>query len=160
MNKIYIHYGHSSFDPNQFIDVGNNPDDLCDGRKPHSGLWGTDIESKHSWKEAILSDNETAEKEGWRLSKYFKFTLKETSNIMTLKNENDFISLFMPYFISFKQDFTKIPILNYVVNWRKLAKNYDAIEAYTGSNEILKSALYGWDCDSICVFHKEVIVLL
>ena len=90
----------------------------------------------------------------------FNFALKENANILTISNEDEFCNLLNPYISNLKYNLTSIPVANFTVDWKRLAEDYDAIEVYAGSNEFLSSILYGWDCDSICVFHKEVIVLL
>lgn len=72
----------------------------------------------------------------------------------------DFDQLMKPYIISFNFNCNSIPVFNYAVDWKKLAIDYDGIEVYAGSSEILKSLFYGWECDSICIFHEEAIVLL
>jgi len=160
MEKIFIHYGHSIFDPNQFVDISLNDESLCNGRKPRNGLWGTDIESYHGWKEVLLSDLAIMRNEKWRLEKSFIFTLNESTKLLAIKKEEDFINLLFPYFRNTEIDFSSIPIIKYQVDWKKVAEDYDAIEVYAGSNEILKAIFYGWECDSICVFHKKNILII
>lgn len=159
MNKIYIHYGHSSFDPSKFIDVRDNTEYLCDGRKPHSGLWGTWVDSNYGWKEILQSDKEIFRNEGWRLGEFFTFSLQRDAKIISIHNEENFNRLLHPFFSEYKIDYTKALEAQFKIFWEKMAEQYDAIEVDAGSNTYLHMAFKGWECDSICVFHKEVIIL-
>ena len=160
MGKVYIHYGHTAYDPELFIDIDVNSEVLCDGRKPINGLWWTSAESKHGWKELILSDSEIYINEKWRLEKSFRFTLADDAKVLLIQDEDDFINVLQQYMLNKRIDYCSVPVLKYEINWTKLATDFDAIEAYAGSNEFLNTALYGWDCDSICVFHKMSLIII
>lgn len=53
-----------------------------------------------------------------------------------------------------------VPRVNFDVDWRRVASDYDGIEVMAGSDSELNFSFKGWDCDSICVFAKQVIVLV
>jgi len=48
----------------------------------------------------------------------------------------------------------------YHKNWDKIFSSYDGMYVAAGSSEILYYQFYGWDCDSICIFNKNIIIPL
>ena len=160
MKKKYIHYGHSSFDSARFIDPVENEETLCEGRKPRHGLWGSNIESEYGWKEVIHSDREIERKEKWRLEKSFTFMLSDHSRILNIDNIDDAIKLFDQYGEDENLNNSSVSIINRKINWKNVAKDYDAIELKAGCNRDLRELFRGWECDSICVFHKNVIEII
>jgi len=100
------------------------------------------------------------------LEKYFIFTLAFNANILQIDNKDDLIAL--P-----KAD---SPIVNgkefptSIMPWvlldfeKLLADGVDAIQLNMSSdtaskyNDSLYQTLYGWDCDSLLVMNRDVII--
>ena len=79
--QIYIHYGATEFDPEKGFPIENNKGWI----KPKGGLWASRINATRSWKDwcEVEDFRECTEK----LS--FKFTIKNGSNIVTIKSLED-----------------------------------------------------------------------
>ena len=83
--KNYIHYGHTKFDKDLFTKIKN----VDCSTKPRGGLWASDINSKHGWKE-WCNENEfrDCDKEN-----SFTFTLSDDAKILYIEYVNDLQSL-------------------------------------------------------------------
>ena len=83
--KNYIHYGHTKFDKDLFTKIKN----VDCNTKPRGGLWASDINSKHGWKE-WCNENEfrDCDKEN-----SFTFTLSDDAKILYIESVNDLESL-------------------------------------------------------------------
>ena len=148
--KTYIHYGSKQFDKERFVPIQN-----CYPRnKPIGGLWASEIGAQYGWKQ--WCEGEQYRTEHYTDDNCFKFRLDENSNILTLKCVDDVKS--MPTLgekdiCGYKPDFEKI-----------MSLGYDAID-YRLSDEVgafafdsLYWCLYGWDCDSILILNKDIII--
>ena len=51
--KNYIHYGHTKFDKSVFNKIKN----VDCSTKPKGGLWASDVESEHGWKNGAMKMN-------------------------------------------------------------------------------------------------------
>jgi len=149
---IYIHYGASKYDPNKFNPIRSNPVLL----KPDGGLWASPIGAKLGWKDWYEGNDFRVE----RLEDSFQFTLSSNANIINLYSADQLHNL-----PKAKQEF--MPILNSWVylDFEKLKDDgVDAVQVNISDDiteerkEGLYWKLYGWDCDSILVLNKEVII--
>jgi len=139
--KKYIHYGHNIFDKNKFEEIQN--DNFV---KPEGGLWACDINAEYSWKnwndkEKFVDCNE---------DNSFVFTIKDNARTLLIENSEQLKVL--PQLKSTTR-------FNIFLDFEKLAKDYDAIEVLAGTGKGLYMALYGWDCDSILIMNKDIIIL-
>ena len=144
----YIHYGSSKYEALKFIPIKNEPIEV----KPQGGLWASAVDSQFGWKDwcektAIFPE---------RLYESFLFTLKEDTNILYINSRNDMDGLprnktlelsFETELIWISLDFEKI-----------LADGIDAIQLNLSNDDDLYFVLYGWDCDSILIMNKDIIV--
>lgn len=153
----YIHYGHTRFDRNAFTQVQNErmfP-------KPIGGLWASPIDSPWGWKDWC----EAEQFKECREENNFTFTLSDDAKILRIYDVDDLKDLpevEIPPKFRFCCDLylTK----RYYLDFEKLSKEYDGMEVYIateedGRNGNLYYALYGWDCNSICIFNPDIIVL-
>ena len=151
MSAVYIHYGSTEYDSSKFQPI-KNKDILC---KPEGGLWGSPVGCAYGWKEWCESSQFTECNE----SNSFKFGISDNANILRISSVSDLDGLprFEKQFISFSSwivlDFEKM-----------LLDGVDAIELNISGDEsedaldCLYFKLYGWDCDSVLVMNKDVII--
>ena len=141
-DKIYIHYGHATFDPNLFKPIQN---EQC-WVKPRGGLWASPVDAKRGWKDWCESGEfrECIEENS------FRFTLPE-ANIFHINSSEDLIMLPLIY----NSSLSSICIL---IDFEKCIElGYDAIELNLSADRRLYWQLYGWDCDSILVMNPDKI---
>lgn len=136
---VYIHYGSKKFNKNLFQEIKNIP-----FVKPEGGLWASRINAERGWKQWTEDNNYMTDR--YRKDNCFKFKLKESAKILTLKTKTDLKKL--P-----KNIIPTFPIDNWL-DFEELKKKYDAIEVFIDE---LYWDLYGWDCDSILILNKEVV---
>ena len=142
---IFIHYGSDKYDPAKFCPIKRH-EFLS---KPVGGLWGSPVDAEYGWKDwcehngliHLLRDSS------------FKFRLSDTAKILYIRSVDDLVELpvindedmlFAPH-IWIRLDFEQL-----------LSDGIDAIQINMGGELYFK--LYGWDCDSILVMNKDVII--
>ena len=150
MSRVYIHYGSKKFDTERFTPIKN-----CYPRnKPIGGLWASEVGARYSWKRWCESENYRTHH--YRADNYFKFTIAENAKILTLLCADDVKSMPMlgkAGVVDYQPDFEEI-----------MSLGYDAID-YRLSDEVgafafdsLYWCLYGWDCDSILILNKDIVI--
>jgi hypothetical protein len=153
MSKEYIHYGHSSFDPNLFCEIRND----WAWTKPHGGLWASPLEARLGWADWCSREDHGVEK----LEECFRFTLTDDAKVLHIYNAKQLDELPQQ-----NQDHWKWVCLDF----EKLrADGWDAVEVHMSEETSpitdyifgrgLFWHLYGWDCDSILIMNSEVIVV-
>lgn len=131
--------------------------------KPEGGLWGCRDDSWKNWCE----DND------YPCSiNYFEWSLKPGAKVYTIDSEDDFIYLLKNYSAE-EKDYNGNP--TYIIDFLKLANDYDAVELTpAGNNKLhfsitsndpelqdprykraLSITLNAWDIPSICVFRPK-----
>lgn len=141
-DKIYIHYGHTTFDPNLFNPIQN---EQC-WVKPRGGLWASPIDAKLGWKD-------WCEREEFREcieENSFRFTLPE-ANIFVIDSVDKLKEL--PTIV----DPVWSPICTLIDFEKCIELGYDAIELNLSADGRLYWELYGWDCDSILIMNPDKI---
>lgn len=138
----YIHYGSNCFDPSKFVEIKNEKY----FNKPRGELWASNIESEFGWKNWC----EREEFCTYSLDNSFVFELSTNARV---------------YEINTKEDIEKMPLQSEqfstmlkAIDFEALSNDYDVIKFNYDKNPSLYWDLYGWDCDSILVLNKEVIV--
>ena len=145
--KNYIHYGHTKFDKSVFNKIKN----VDCSTKPKGGLWASDVESEHGWKEWCNENKfRDCDKEN-----SFTFTLSDDAKILYIESVNDLESL-----PKGKDKFGLNFSSWYLLDFEKLAETYDAVEVSISSDFDLYYKLYGWDCDSIVIMNPDIVVEL
>ena len=158
MGDVYIHYGANQYDPEKFKAIKNRP--LF--AKPEGGLWGSPENAPYGWKQWCEDQDFHTD----RLEKYFRFTLAPHANILQINNSGDLTAL--PKAEPLEINGIELPVS--VMPWMLLdfeklvADGVDGIQVNmskdtaTSYNDSLYRALYCWDCDSILIMSKEVII--
>lgn len=147
-NTIYRHYGNSGFDEQKFVPVKNRPFD----RKPLGCFWACPKDSENSWEEYCLSNGYQLEK----LEEHFDFQLEETARVLEIKTGYDLRNLPNKYFIS-NSEVPLICDLKYLLDFEKIATDYDALYVEINGSNSLYWDIYGWDVDTLCIFNPNVI---
>lgn len=142
-NTIYIHYGHSSYNKSEFTPIRN----VIDFTKPRGGLWASPIDAPYGWRQ-------WCEQEEFRKCKEresFKFTLSPTAKILHIRSIED--CEFIPTLKSSNR------LRWFCPNYEKLMKGgFDGVEVHISDDYNLYYKLYGWDCDSIVIMNKDIVV--
>lgn len=156
MNKsfVYITYGKSKYDPQKFNEVRNIP--LLG--KPIGGLWASPIDTPFGWKQWC----EDTKYNDCDLTRSFCFTLRENVNVIQLNSVEDCRHLPMAQLDPIFQPLTEYHIYP---DFEKLkADGVDAVQFNLSADQSgniidgMYSVLFGWDCDSILILNKDVIV--
>ena len=152
MGIVYVHYGSKHFDPLRFMPIKNK--EL--GTKPEGGLWASPLGCKYGWKEW----NDNSKFSDCNDDNSFQFTLKDNTKILQINSIDDLVTL--------PKASSIIPAPSFwtILDYEKLVENgVDAIQVNM-SNDIsaditngLYFQLYGWDCDSMLIMNKEVILI-
>lgn len=142
----FRHYGNEEWDSTKFVEPKNC--DSCWCIKPNGGLWASPVESKWGWKDWCDSEDFR------ECITYFDFSLKPGASV---------------YVIDSYQDLEKFKYINpgfheflCSIDFESAKTEYDAIlltdkgEQETRLSQPL--SLYGWDCESLLVLNKDVIV--
>lgn len=148
----YIHYGTSSFNPDEFQPIKNRK---WAAVKPIGGMWASPVNAKWGWKQWCTSE------EFWldKLDSSFEFNLSNDARVFHVKSVKDLEKL--PEWQG------QLKSTWYCIDFEKAMKKYDAIELHL-SDEVsddyddyldsLYFRLYGWDCDSILIMNPEIIM--
>ena len=147
---MYIHYDSSQYNPDMFKPIKNK--ELM--TKPTGGLWGSPVGCEYGWKE-WCDDNSFRD---CTEDNSFQFSLHHDANILQINSVADLDRL--P-----KVD-NIYPMSWVLLDFEKLLENgIDAIQLNLSNDtdkhcleEGLYFKLYGWDCDSILVMNKDVVV--
>ena len=158
MGAVYIHYGANHYDPEKFKPIKNHLLFV----KPEGGMWGSLKDASYGWKEWCNDQDFHTEK----LEAHFRFTLAPHANILQINSKEDLVELpkVKPPEVNGKEFPTSIMPWVLLDFEKLLADGVDAIQVNmsndtaTRYNDRLYQALYGWDCDSILIMNKDVII--
>ena len=121
--------------------------------KIEKAFWGSPVNANYGWKQ-WCEDNEFRID---RLEQSFRWTLKPEAKILYVKDLEDLQK------VPFIKD--NESVLSLYIDFESIIKNYDAMEIcmdkyYFGHTFISEEelAFNTWDCDSIMVFNREMIV--
>lgn len=147
-DKVYIHYGATSFDIDKFIEPQYSSEwDF----KPVNGLWAsedTDDEEVYTWRQWCENENFCLH----RLNYYFRFKLSENAKPFIIKDkeviESQFIYNRSDSFIG-----------KHRIRFKELLKHgYTHIEFH--ENGWTHWHFYAWDCDCILIIDPSIIIPL
>jgi len=140
----YIHYGHDKFDKNLFKEIKNRKMFV----KPSGGLWASNNNYEISWKKWCINEGFKTDS----LKLFFEFKLSQNSKILIIDNADKLYKL---------PKIKKTFVWSIFIDFEKLKKDYDAIEVFISKDhDRLYWDLYGWDCDSILIMNKDIIIPL
>ena len=161
MKTRYIHYGASEFHKELMLPISNRPMFV----KPYGGLWASPVDSPRSWYDWCMGNN-------WgknELEESFSFALTDNAKILHLFSVKQLEGLPRAKAASKDLEFLYDHDLMVYLDFEAMEKEYDGIELHLseenwddieGFGSGLYYKLYGWDCDSILLFHDDVIQLL
>lgn len=146
----YIHYGSNKFYPSLFISPSNTTGLR---NKPIGGLWASRTDAKSGWKDWCIQENFVDCDE----ENSFRFFISENAKV---------------FHIYCKEDVEKLPMqpqscdLHLLPDFEKLIDlGYDAVEYHLSEEKPVEKytdsiyyLLYGWDCDSILILNKDIII--
>lgn len=138
----YIHYGTTKFNPYLFAKIVNIPHRT----KPDNGFWASPVN------ENLFTWEKWCKVEGFcecNPEKSITFHLAENARILYMTCKEDLDAVPDQYKLYDKG----ITILDF----EALQGEYDAVEAYAGSDGYINSHLYTWDCDSILIMNPKII---
>lgn len=144
METKYIHYGHTNFYSDKFEKITNRPYFLS---KPHGGFWASDVNAKFGWKD-------------WCAQEHFRECVLENSVTFRLSDNANILHVRSQFDIA-RMERMKPEIYNRCCpDFEKMKRmGIDAIELHLSECWDLYFELYGWDCDSILVMNKDVIMI-
>lgn len=148
--KEYIHYGATTL--HKIEPIKNRPYFT----KPEGGLWASPVDAEFGWKEWCERENFRKNSE----DNAFRFRVKNPSKIIHIRDVKDLEKLPMQ-----KSKFGLKDSLTMVLDFEKIQKDYDGIELHLSEEKLTRETfcnglyfkLYGWDCDSILIFHENAI---
>lgn len=145
--NIYIHYGNTRFDKNLFKPIKN--DFFI---KPNGGLWASPIDAKYGWKDW----NEDSNYIKCREDNCFRFRLKDNARVCVINKLEDLALLPLNKMMAI-YDFMGEREYKFLDFEQIVTLGYDAILENLSNDNRLYWALYGWDCDSLLVFNKDIV---
>lgn len=153
--KLYIHYGNNTFNTNIFSPISNSSF-TWNKPYPYTGFWASPLFSKASLF-TFCGENGMKDK----LDGSFIFTITEKSNILKIKNSVDLDEFKKSNYIIPLSESSSILYPNVIgIDFEKMiCDGYDGIEVFWRKHAI-KSAFWGWDCDTLLIFNPEIIVEL
>ena len=157
--KTYITYGKGNkFDKDKLPKVEDLKIELSCLNKVRKTLWGSPVDANYGWKEwcedngfhtELLTDDNS-----------FKWTLKPEARILYIEDLGDLEKV--PFITKNEYAFMET-----YIDFESIIKSYDAMEIcmdehYIGHMFVSKEeiAFNSWDCDSIMVFNREMIIPL
>ena len=151
MSNIYIHHGASQYDPSKFKAVKN----MLAFTKPEGGLWASPVDAPFGWAERYTMVNQVD-----TLDNNFRFMLTDDANVLYINSADDLIDL-----PKIQSEFPLPSMFTFLDFEQLLESGIDAIQVNMSNEsevgewgEGLYWRLYGWDCDSILVMNKEIVV--
>lgn len=143
MLPTFIHYGADKFNFEAFQPPRNYLP-----TKPIGGLWCSPVGDEfYSWLE-WCKDNEYP----CIVNLALKFQLPNTARVLTVETDEDYDLLFANYgnvtlsFSPFK-----------MIDWIKVAQDYDSVYVLISKNRSLYWKLYGWDCDTLWICNPQIM---
>ena len=140
--KKYIHYGPEPFDRDLIEPIRNRQYFT----KPWGGLWASPVDAEFGWKQWCEQENFARH----RFGHSFIFTLSPEAKVLTISSSLDLHDLPLAgdsLLDEVQLDFEEL-----------VRQGYDAVELELSRDGKLYWALYGWDCDSIVILNRDVIV--
>lgn len=153
---IYTHYGHTKFEPETFEPIKNRQM----FNKPWGGFWASPNDAEFGWKQW----NEREQFAETRDDNKIEFTLKPNTRVLELHSVKDAEEMIQKYKAPMPPEFDYLSQLGFGgsmlinIDFEAIARDYDAIEYFISDDFGLYNTLYGWDCDSILILNKDVVV--
>lgn len=187
MSKTYIWYGKDEFSMDKIKPIDVELTKRLKFLKPKGGgVWASPTRTTMSWKKWCEEEMFALDKFKYKQ----RFKLSEDARILTITAPTEFIRFMDKYTEQRKyssETFVKIKLKNDIqaytydkgklkfdllldiayhcnnleLNIEKLLADYDGMEVRHGQQySLMHTLLDTWDCDSICVWNKDVINLI
>lgn len=146
-SRVYIHYGSPAWDPERWRSIEDRPYE----NKPSGGLWASAEDTEFGWADWCAKIERYRE----TLKESFTFQLDENANVLVLASVDDLAKLpEEPDFLGRTGGLCKN------IQFSKLLdEGVDVIDFRLSEDPDLYFEMYGWDCDSVLVLNKDVIVV-
>lgn len=146
-DTVFTTYGRPEFKPEYFRPIINRPQ----WNKPTGGLWASVDGSPDSWKEWVLGENFYPE----QLEEGFSFKISPEAKILKIYSVDDLSEIRLQNRKTFFNDFSRTLVK--APDFEELATKYDGIWMSISEDRRLYMEMYGWDCDSLLLFNKDVM---
>lgn len=147
--KLFVHYGSAHFDKNRFNEARNRKG--IDS-KPIGGLWGTPIESQHTWLKWCEENNFRT----YDFENCFYFRLDIPSNWTTIHNKEEWKLL------PKREDVPdRFEVIDFeTVKREGIGDGYPlyAIETAFDDDDEFFDCFQGYDCDSVVVLSDAILI--
>ena len=141
----FIHYGSEKFDSDRFVKPTNRSPLWV---KPlDGGLWASPVESEDNWRNWCVDNDIFLD----RLEKSFEFNIRPNSEILYLRNKEEISKAYRDGYLTHPRENLFYP------NFELISVYFSAI-FYKHNNET-HYPLYGWDCDSLLVLNKNIVIV-
>lgn len=164
----FVSFGTDHFDYDGFREIKNGKSYSVIANKPlpHTGLWASPEKSQHGWFDWCSEEHFRDDENYW--TNYFIFRLTRKARVLYVDSYDAFISKMSPYF-NFKEVSEIYGIAGFYVDYEKMKEDYDAVWL-TAEGEVQARyprdmcdiseapCLYGWDCESLFVLNKDVVI--
>lgn len=166
LNTRFVSYGTNHFDYEGFRKIQNDKGfSFVNKPLPHTGLWASPEKSSYGWFNWCSDNNYHNDKSYWQ--NFFVFHLLGRARVMYIDSLDDFQRLMKPYFRRRSYECVTGTHFAYSsINFEAMRKKYDAVwltvkgEEQTRIPDIndISYSLYGWDCESLLVLNRGVVV--
>ena len=154
--KIYVHYGTTKFDKNQFKPIETFPF----FPKPKGGFWASAKDAKFGWKEWNKQENYQETRDDNKI----EFKLSPEARILRLESTQDIADAVSRYPTEVPKEIQSSDLHGILrltlcpLDFNAIARDYDAIEVIVSNWNGVSHMLPMWDCDSIVIMNPDVIV--
>ena len=152
MANTYTHIcacGHDALDIKSIAPIENR----ANWNKPKGGFWLSVNNGWETWCKGEMPE--------WTKGPRYEATLKPEARILEIWDKTDLQTLPVNPDMaeSHNWDLNRGLWGEVYLDFEKLADEYDgiAVMVQTGNWDDLYHLMYGWDCDSLCVFNPEII---
>lgn len=151
-STVYVHYGSTKFDIDCFTPAYTRMHDL----KPEDGFWASPIDAKLSWRDWCLKEGFRNDNPNCRL----ELSLAPGAKVFKARTLEDLAYLIKEYpapWTAGMDTYTSYPqrgLPALAIDYEAMAKDYDGLDY---SYAELGNVLGCWDCDSVVIFHPEVM---
>lgn len=135
-------------------------------KKPKGCFWGSLYTPKKLYKSDWCRWVEQNMPDGY-YTYGITYSLADTAKILTLENIDDFNKMLDRYGASENSNdlFVKkiveisdsLGLSENIIDWLRIAEDYDAVHLTTEGARKLYFELYGWDCGSIAIFNSNIV---
>lgn len=151
-DTILIHFGASKYRKSDFQEIQNSKT-ITMLNKPQGGFWSCEytpeLDFRSEW-ELYVKDCEWDED---MLNEYFLFKISNESKVYVIDSEEDLNILEEKYGYNFKNSHIDCTVIDY----EKMAKDYDAIYMTDDGLYENMDKVASWCIESLCIFNPDIV---